>query len=114
MPVLGRQLRVEPAAAGRRLDGPYATLHAMLGVTLTACGLVAATFGTWRGYTNARAALVSLAGDGDPTRASIDASRPILARTRVRRFVRPVVAAMLWLAIAMYGLLMVSLGGAAA
>jgi hypothetical protein len=32
----------------------------------------------------------------------------------VRRFVRPVVAAMLWLAIAMYGLLMVSLGGAAA
>jgi hypothetical protein len=32
----------------------------------------------------------------------------------VRRFVRPVVVAMLWLTIAMYGLLMVSLGGAAA
>ena len=97
-----------------RIGGPYATLHAMLGVTLTACGLVAATFGTWRGYANARAALLSLVGNGDPTRASIDASRPILARTRVRRFVRPVVAAMFWLAIAMYGLLMVSLGGAAA
>ena len=86
----------------------------MLGLTLTACGLVAATFGAWRGYSNARAALVSLTGDGEPTRASIEANRPILARTRVRRFVRPVVAAMLWLAIAMYGLLMVSLGGAAA
>jgi hypothetical protein len=32
----------------------------------------------------------------------------------VRRFARPVVAAMLWLAIAMYGVLMVSIGGAAA
>ena len=53
----------------------------MLGVTLTACGFVTATFGTWRGYANARAALVSLADDGDPTRASIDANRPILART---------------------------------
>jgi hypothetical protein len=82
----------------------------MLGVTLTACGLVTATFGTWRGYANARDALVSLARDGDPTRAAIDASRPVLARTRVRRFVRPVVAAMLWLAIAMYGLPMLSLG----
>ena len=95
-----RVLRLS-GSASRRLDGPYATLHAMLGVTLTACGLVAATFGTWRGYANARAALVSLAGDGDPTRVSIDAGRPILARTRVRRFVRPVVVAMLWLAIAM-------------
>lgn len=109
-----RVLQLSRAASGRRIDRPYATLHAMLGVTLTACGLMVATFGTWGGYANARAALVSLAGDGDPTRASIDASRPILARTRVRRFVRPVVAAMLWLAIAMYGLLMVSLGGAAA
>jgi hypothetical protein len=86
----------------------------MLGVTLTVCGLVAATFGTWRGYANARDALVSLAQDGEPTRAAIDASRPILARTRVRRFVRPVVVAMLWLAIAMYGLLMVSRGGTVA
>jgi transposase len=89
----------------------------MLGVTLTACGLVTATSGTWRGYANARHALVSLARDGDPTREAIEASRPVLARTRVRRFVRfvrPVVAAMLWLAIAMYGLLMVSLGGTVA
>jgi hypothetical protein len=86
----------------------------MLGVTLTACGLVTATSGTWRGYANARHALVSLARDGDPTREAIEASRPVLARMRVRRFVRPVVAAMLWLAIAMYGLLMVSLGGTVA
>jgi len=86
----------------------------MLGVILIACGLATTTFGTWRGYSNAGDALASLARDGDPTRAAIDASRPVLARTRVRRFVRPVVAAMLWLAMAMYGLLMVSLGGAAA
>ncbi len=98
----------------RRIDGPYATLHAMLGVTLTACGLVAATFGTWRGYANARDAFVSLARDGDPTRAAIEASRPMLARPRVRRFVRPAVVAMLWLAIATYGLLMVSFAGAIA
>ena len=109
-----RVRQLSGATSGRRIDGPYATLHAMLGVTLTACGLVAAMFGTWRGYANARVALVSLARDGDPTRAAIEASRPILARTRVRRFIRQVVVALLWLAIAMYGLLMVSLGGAAA
>ena len=97
-----------------RIGGPCATLHAMLGVTLTACGIVAATFGTWRGYANARVALVSLARDGDPTREAIEAHRPIHARTRVRRFVRPVVVAVFWLAIAMYGLLMVSLGGTVA
>jgi hypothetical protein len=83
----------------------------MLGMTLTACGLVTATVGTWRGYVNARGALGSLARDGDPTREIIEASRPIFVRERVRRFVRPVAAAVLWLVIAMYGLLMVSLGG---
>ncbi|MDR3544517.1 MAG: hypothetical protein P4L30_01960 [Candidatus Limnocylindrales bacterium] len=83
----------------------------MLGVTLTVCGLVTATVGTWRGYVNARSALGSLARDGDPTRAAIEARRPILARERVRRFVRPVATSLLWLVIAMYGLLMVSLGG---
>ena len=86
----------------------------MLGVTLTACGLVVAVFGTWRGYANARAAIASLAAAGDPTREVLEAARPILARARVRRFVRPVVVALLWLAAAMYGLLMVSLGGAVA
>jgi hypothetical protein len=74
---------------------------------------VAATFGTWRGYANARTAVVALARDGDPTRSAIEASRPILSRTRVRRFVRPLAAAVVWLAVAMYGLLMVSLGDTA-
>ena len=109
-----RVLQLSGAASERRIVRPYATLHAMLGVTLTACGLVTATFGTWRGYANARDALVSLARDEEPTWVAIGASRPFLARTRVRRFVRPVVVAMPWLAIAMYGLLMVSLGGTAA
>ena len=86
----------------------------MLGVTLSACGLVIAVFGTWRGYANARAAIVSLAAAGDPTREALEAARPILARTRMRRFVRPLVVALLWLAVAMYGLFMVSLGGAVA
>ena len=85
----------------------------MLGVTLTACGLVAATLGTWRGYANARAAFMSLARAGDPTRAAIEASRPLLSRARVSRFLWSVTAAVVWLAIAMYGLLMVSLGGTA-
>jgi hypothetical protein len=83
----------------------------MLGVTLTTCGLVSATLGTWRGFANARNAIVCLAPDGDPTRAAIEASRPFLDRMRVRRFLRPVVIAMVWAAIAIYGLLMVGRGG---
>jgi hypothetical protein len=83
----------------------------MLGVTLTTCGLVTAAIGTWLGYVNARNALGTLAGGGDPTWEAIEAGRPVLARERVRRFLRPVATAVLWLVIAMYGLLMVSLGG---
>ncbi len=86
----------------------------MLGVILIACGLATTTFGTWRAYANARHALVFLVLDRDPTREAIERRRPILLRTRVRSFVRPVLCAMLWLAMAMYGLLMVSLGGTAA
>jgi hypothetical protein len=40
----------------------------MLGVTLTACGLVTANLATWRGRANARHALSALAWDGGPTR----------------------------------------------
>ena len=90
---------------------PYAKLGAMLGVTLTVCGVVTASLGTWRGWANARHALSSLARNGDPTREGIDARRPILVQSRVRRFFRPVTASILWLAIAMYGLFMVSAGG---
>jgi hypothetical protein len=86
----------------------------MLGVTLTACGLVSATPGTWRGFANARSAIVCLAPDGDLTRAAIEASRPFLDLIRVRRFLRPVVIAMVRAAIAIHGLLMAGLGGVTA
>ena len=38
-----------------------------------------------------------MAHQGDPTRMAIDAARPLLARSRVRRFARFVVAAIAWL-----------------
>ncbi len=82
----------------------------MLGVTLTACGLATAILATWRGWANARCALSSLARVGDPTREGIDARRPILVRSRVHRFVRPLAASILWLVAAMYGLYLVSAG----
>jgi hypothetical protein len=84
----------------------------IVGLLLT-CGLVLAAFGTWYGYLNARSALVPLVREGDPTRARIDARRPVLARTRVRRFARSAVLSICWLAIALYGLYMASMSLAA-
>ena len=53
-----RILRLSDAARVRRIDGSYATLRAMLSVTLAAAGLVAAMPGATSGYANARGALV--------------------------------------------------------
>jgi hypothetical protein len=47
---------------------------------------------------------------GDPTRAAIDAARPLPAREGVRRAVRSVVAAVAWLVLALYGLFLASTG----
>jgi hypothetical protein len=57
---------------------------------------------------NARQALGGVAHEGDPTRAAIESARPIVARTRFRRFVRGVAISLGWLVLAMYGLFLTS------
>jgi hypothetical protein len=80
----------------------------MVDAVLVASGVVATVLGTWRGYVVAREALGPLVHEGDATRTLIDAGRPVHARMRVRLFARRVVSAMAWLALAMYGLFLVS------
>ena len=75
---------------------------------LLLCGVTAVALGTWRGYVNAREALGPVVHDGEPTRTAIEAARPLLQRTRVRRFLRGLAASLAWLAVAMYGLFLVS------
>ena len=75
---------------------------------LILCGTIAAMTGLYRGFVLAREALAPLAHDGDPTRTAIEATRPFPARPRVRRFVSRVLGAVVWIAIAMYGLFLVS------
>ncbi len=48
--------------------------------------------------------------DGDPTRRAIDASRPLIARMRVRTFARRTAVAIGWLLIATYGLALIDRG----
>ena len=64
-------------------------LRPMLSAVLIATGLFATAWGCWRGYAAARA---------------------VHARTRVRVAVRNVVFAVAWLAVAMYGLYLATVG----
>ena len=73
-------------------------------------GFVALAWGSWRGYAAARAAVLPLVRDGDPTRTLIEATRPIHARSRVRIAARHVVLAVVWLSVAMYGLYLLTVG----
>jgi hypothetical protein len=82
----------------------------MTGVVLVSAGVFLAFWGAWRGYGAARAALVPLVRDGDPTRSLVDATRPVHARVRVRLAARNVVAAVVWLGIAMYGMYLATVG----
>jgi hypothetical protein len=75
---------------------------------LILCGTIATVTGLYRGFVLAREALAPLAHEGDPTRTAIEATRPFPARPRVRRFVSRVLGAVVWLAVAMYGLYLVS------
>jgi hypothetical protein len=81
-----------------------------MSAVLVTCGLVLAGVGTWTGYRHAREAIVPVARPGDPTRSAIDAARPLHARIAVRRFARSVAAALLWLALALYGLYLAQTG----
>jgi len=81
-----------------------------MGLPLIVCGMLAAAVGVWRGFVVAREALGPLLHDGEPTRALIDAGRPVLERARVRLFIRRTLVAIGWLTVAMYGLLLLSIG----
>lgn len=74
---------------------------------LGTCGIVAVAIGGWRSYVMAREALGPIAHEGDPTRTALEAGRPILARTRVRLFLRRVAISLAWLLVAGYGLYLV-------
>lgn len=82
----------------------------MVGLVLVLSGLTALALGLMRGYRSARAALLPLLADGEPTRSLIEASRPVYARHRVRASARSVACAVLWLAVAMYGLFLTTVG----
>jgi hypothetical protein len=82
-----------------------------MGLVLISAGLFLVAAGGLRSYVLVREALGPLVHDGDPTRTAIEASRPFLERPRVRLFVKRVVLSVLWLAVAMYGLYMLAVGG---
>ncbi|GIW20295.1 MAG: hypothetical protein KatS3mg065_0591 [Chloroflexota bacterium] len=82
----------------------------MIEAILTGSGLVLVLVGLGRGYGASRSALAPLAHAGEPTRAAIEAGRPLVARSRVRRFVRGTILAVGWLLVAGYGLFLVSVG----
>ena len=81
-----------------------------MGLILIACGSIAIAIGSWRGYAVARQAIAPIAHEGDPTRTAIEGTRPILARPRLRLFMRRLATSVAWLAIAMYGLYLVVAG----
>jgi hypothetical protein len=82
-----------------------------MGAVLIGCGIVTVAVGLWRGFVVARQALGPFVhDDGDPTRRAIDATRPPLARMRVRTFARRTAVAIGWLIVATYGLLLIGQG----
>ena len=87
-------------------------LAAMPAAVLVVTGLLATVYGTWRGYVAARSALIPLLREGEPTRALVDAGRPLHARSRVRLALRQVLLALGWLAIALYGVYLATVGSA--
>ena len=82
----------------------------MTAFVLILSGTFAVVWGLWRGYAAARAALLPLVHDGEPTRGLIEASRPVYARTRVRVAARNVAISVAWLGVAMYGLYLLTVG----
>jgi hypothetical protein len=82
----------------------------MAALVLILAGAFAATWGVVRGYLSARAALLPIVGDGEPTRGLVEASQPVYTRPRVRMAARHAVLAVAWLVVAMYGLYLVTVG----
>jgi hypothetical protein len=84
-----------------------------MGLVLLLCGLSATAIGTWRGYANAHAVMAPLVHPGDPTRTAIEATQPLVERSRVRRLARNLAGAVAWLVVAMYGLFLIASAEAA-
>ena len=82
----------------------------MTGDILVISGLFALVYGTWRGYVAARQAVLPLVRQGDETRTLIEAARPLHERSRVRIAARNVGLSLVWLAVAMYGLYLATVG----
>ena len=82
----------------------------MLSAVLVASGLFLTVYGSLRGYAAARLALLPLVRDGEPTRTLVESARPLYTRTRVRGAARRLGLALAWLAIAMYGLYLATVG----
>ena len=82
----------------------------MIELILAGSGLILVLVGLARGYAASRSALAPLAHTGEPTRAAIEAGRPLAARSRVRRFLRGTLAAVGGLLLAGYGLFLVRVG----
>ncbi len=82
----------------------------MLSAVLVATGLFLAIYGSLRGCAAARLALLPLGREGEPTRTLVESTRPLHARTRVRGAARRLGLAFAWLAIAMYGLYLATVG----
>ncbi len=85
----------------------------MIRALLVICGLGALAIGAMQGYVLAREAVAPLGRQGEPTRAAVEAGRPLFERERVRRFLRCSALSVMWLVIAMYGLLLVATAGTA-
>jgi hypothetical protein len=82
----------------------------MLSAILLVSGTFAVAHGSWRGWVAARAVARRLGREGDPTRALLEADRPIHARSRVRYAAHNSLVAVGWLAVALYGLYLATVG----
>lgn len=83
---------------------------AMIGFVLVCSGALGVLLGAWRGYAVARQAIAPIVHAGDPTRTAIEATRPVYDRPRVRLFARRLAISIGWIAVALYGLFLASVG----
>lgn len=78
-----------------------------IALLLGLCGIVLAAAGLLRGYAVARQVIAPLIHQGDPTRAAIEALRPLPFRPKVRTVASRAVVSMGWLGVSLYGLYLV-------
>ena len=73
-------------------------------LVLGASGLVLTVVGLMRSYVVARTALAPLIHQGDPTRAAVEALRPLPFRPKFRTVLTRALVSMAWLGLSLYGL----------